>query len=292
MTVEEANSKGKRLLKLPCQQALIDSPDLDAALLLAGALSLRREELITRGGETIAENVYKSYQSALKRRRSGECVAYILGRKEFRGLEFAVNPHVLVPRPDTEILLEAALEHIDLLAESGINCPLVLDLCTGTGVLAVSLKKERGFIEITASDISREALKIAAANADRLLAKVRFAESDLFNAFSAKSSHGRFNVIVSNPPYVSSGELSSLPPEVQREPRLALDGGKDGLDCIRKIICGAREHLHPGGSLLLEAAPGQMPAIRALMRKNSFGGIKLYKDLAGRNRVISGKTGK
>ena len=289
---------------------MIDTPALDAALLLAETLHKSREELFIRENEPVTEKDSEKYFSLLERRKKGECIAYILGRKEFRGLEFIVNPHVLVPRPDTETLAEAAIEYIkkeyinlrkdtspEQKPENDKTLSL-LDLCTGSGVLAISLKNECPFLRVTASDISAHTLETAALNATRLLedgrfnedngllgGPVRFIESDLFEKIP-----GRFNIIVSNPPYVPSDEIDALAPEVRREPRLALDGGCDGMETIRKIIIQAPEHLFPGGVLLLEAAPEQMPAIRIILESHCFAGITIHRDLAGRDRVISAIT--
>ena len=272
-------------MALPCPSAFIDTPDLDASLLLSETLHGSREGLFIHGNEPLSESDLREYLTLLERRRSGECVAYILGRKEFRSLRFAVNPGVLVPRPDTETLLETALEYIDAMAEQGECEVSVLDLCTGSGALAISLKNERPNLDITASDISVEALETAKLNADNLLGdrhSINFLECDLFEEI-----RGKFNIIVSNPPYIPSCEMDTLAPELGREPALALDGGRDGLDLIRKIILQAGDHLHPNGTLLLEAAPEQMPEIRALLEKRNFSGIGVCRDLGGRERVIS-----
>jgi len=281
MTIRELQVKGTALLKAPCASACIDTPALDAALLLAEALQINREELIARADDEVSESDHGKYRALLERRRSGECIAYILGRKEFRGMEFAINPKVLVPRPDTETLFEAVLEYI---AENdGIS---VLDLCTGSGVLAISLKKERPLLSVTASDISVEALETAALNAGRLLGEsaVSLIHSDLF-----QNLRGRFDIIVSNPPYIPSGEIPNLAPEVQLEPALALDGGEDGLTLVRRIIAEAPDHLPPGGVLLLEADPRQMPRIKDILANNGFAHVRLHKDLGDRERVISAK---
>ena len=294
MTVRETLAEGKRLLKSPSPLSFIDSPDLDAELLLAEILHVRREELLLRTDETLTDTNREQFLSLVERRRKGECIAYILGRKEFRGLDFVVNSNVLVPRPDTETLAEAALEYIDSWDVSNTpQCPesknsfSVLDLCTCSGALAISLKYERPFLRVTASDISAEALEIAGQNSARLLDdnrnSVRFIQSDIFENIPDK-----FNIIVSNPPYIPTNELSTLAPEVQLEPRLALDGGADGLALIRKIISLAPEHLAQGGVLLIEAGPEQMPEIAALLEKNGFRVVRLHKDMAGRDRVISG----
>ena len=286
MTVKQALAEGTKLLKTPAATALIDTPALDADLLLAETFHTNHEELIVRGNEVIDEQAYKAFLQLVTRRRSGECVAYILSRKEFRLLEFDVNPHVLVPRPDTETLVEAALALIDYTVEHGDVKMSVLDLCTGCGAIAISLYYERPNISITASDFSFEALKIAAGNAVRLLGDnkaVRFIESNLFENIKSK-----FDIIVSNPPYVSSSELTSLSAEVQQEPKIALDGGEDGLKYIKEIIPQAKNHLKQNGVLFLEADPRQMQTIRTLLENNNYSDIKIFRDLSGQERVISG----
>ena len=278
-TIQETLTEGKRLLAGSCPLSLIDTPALDAALLLGEVMRKSRTDLLAHGNEAVSDTQREQFLRLVQRRKDGECVAYILGRREFRGLEFCVNPQVLVPRPDTETLVEAALER-----GAGLR---ILDLCTGSGALAIALKNERPALCVSASDISPAALETARQNAGRLLSggadTICFIQSDLFADIS-----GTFDIIVSNPPYIPSGEWAALPPEVRREPRLALDGGGDGLDLIRKITAQAGKHLSPGGVLLLEAAPGQMQAIRSLLQAHGFGGVNIYKDLAGRERVISG----
>jgi len=292
MTIQEVLTEGKQQLSSPCPGALIDTPALDAALLLSEVLHMNREELVIHGKDPVTEQNKKIFLGFLERRRNGECVAYILGRKEFRGLEFAVNNNVLVPRPDTETLVEAALGCIG--ERKNIS---LLDLCTGSGAIAVSLKNERPSLRVSASDISVQALDIARLNTIRLLDgrlldrrpvnssrnKIQFYQSDLFETIA-----GSFDIIVSNPPYVPSSDLETLAPELRGEPQIALDGGGDGLDLIRKIIARSPEHLLPEGVLLLEAGPEQMPDIAVLLENNSYTGIRLYKDLAGRDRVIEG----
>jgi release factor glutamine methyltransferase len=294
MTVSEALTEGKRRLQSPSPSSNIDTPSLDAALLLAEVLHIRREEIALLGENPVTEEDRALFIRLLERRRSGECIAYILGRREFGGLVFTVNTSVLVPRPDTETLLEAALCDINSTAEPERHLS-VLDLCTGCGALAIALKSEKPSLAVTASDISPEALETAELNAMRLLGCqppghegeiIRFINSDIFENISES-----FNIIVSNPPYIPTGELASLAPEVKQEPRLALDGGADGLDYIRKIISQAPGHLLPDGVLLLEADGGQMPAIRRLLEGRGFCEIKNQKDLGGKERVISAKFG-
>jgi release factor glutamine methyltransferase len=281
MTVQQALTEGKRRLSLPCPSAFIDTPALDASLLLAKALSCKKEDLIVRAGEKLSEAECDSFFAFIERRIGGECIAYILGRREFRGLDFIVNHHVLVPRPDSETLVEVALRHIKTIQ---LPVPSVLDLCTGSGALAASLKNENPLLSITASDICCKALETAALNAKRLLGSsykdLKFVQSDLFENIREK-----FHIIVCNPPYIPNGELGALAPELRREPALALNGGLDGLELIRKVIHQARNYLLPDGALILEADPGQMAAISALLKERKYNDTRLYKDLAGRERA-------
>jgi release factor glutamine methyltransferase len=203
-------------------------------------------------------------------------VAYITGRKDFRRLSFMVSPAVLTPRPETEELVEAALE----IARNGQK---VLDLCTGSGCAAVSIKFERPELDVDASDVSGEALNVAMENAKQAGASVNFIHSDLFAAIP-----GPYNIILSNPPYVPAGLIGTLAPEVLAEPRLALDGGPDGLCLIRRIVAESPQRLCPGGTLLLEADGAQMPEIAGLLKAAGFSGVKTRRDLSGTERVIMG----
>ncbi|GHV68859.1 release factor glutamine methyltransferase [Spirochaetia bacterium] len=287
MTVRELLSEGIIRLKSPSPNALVDSPGLDAALLLAEVLGTDRPGLIIAGPNLVDETIRRRYADLLDRRLSGVCTAYILGRREFRGLEFGVNHQVLVPRPDTEILVEAVLDWVKKQANRDGPPLKVLDLCTGSGAVAIALKHEGPELSVTASDISAGALEIAAANAARLLGSddtVTFIQSDLFENIADVP----FDLIIANPPYIASGLIDGLAPEVRREPRLALDGGEDGLDLIRRIIHEAPGQLRKGGAIFLEADSRQIDSIRQILEKEGFGDIEVRKDLAGLQRVISG----
>jgi len=282
MTIREAVSHGSSVLKT----AGIESPSLDSSLLLAYVLGISRTSLAAKGCEPLCEKAFESFQTLLKRRIEGECVAYITGKKEFRFLEFSVNSCVLVPRPDTEILVEAAVEQLRQYGKNG-NIR-VLDLCTGSGAVAISLKHEMPGIKVFASDISADALKIAEKNAQELLGGENYAvffQGDLFNALPRE----RYSLITCNPPYIPDCEIQTLPAEVQKEPRIALDGGKSGLEIIERIIDGSPEYLENGGTLLTEADPRQMEKIESMLTHRGFKGIKLYRDLSGQERVIGGK---
>jgi len=304
MTVNQALSAGTSLLTANDPgKANIETPGLDASLLLAEVLGTDRSGLIIKGNEEIKPGNNECYLELIRRRLDGECVAYILGRKEFYGLDFIVNPTVLVPRPETEILVEACLERIKMLREQNSN-PVnlkILDLCTGSGAIAIALKHEVPDLEVWATDISRDALNVARNNCLNLIsginqsgknhsgsgnpnadtASINFIQSNLF-----ENINGTFDMIVSNPPYILSCAIKTLAPEIHHEPRLALDGGEDGLGIIKRIIQDAGEYLTSGGFLLLEADPGQFNEIERVLIDNNFGDFQIIKDLMGNKRTI------
>jgi release factor glutamine methyltransferase len=285
MLIREALAQGSADLKY----AGIKTYALDASLLLAHILKTDRTKLIARGTDSISDKESKSFCELIERRANGECTAYLIGKKEFRGLEFDVNPFVLVPRPETETLVETAIDIIqNKLKDNSIAN--ILDLCTGSGAVAISLKNEIHICEVTATDISSNALKIATQNAEKLLigSHIDFLQGDLYSALPSPLP-APFSLIVSNPPYISSDEIQTLSAEVQNEPRLALDGGASGLEIITRIIKNAPGYLKQNGYLLLEADPRQMNQIKILLEKNKFKNIQLYKDLSGEYRVIGGK---
>jgi release factor glutamine methyltransferase len=279
MTIRETISRGGSVLKT----AGIDSHSLDSSLLLAHVLNISRSLLVAKSNEELSNSAFAVFQSLIERRKDGECTAYILGKKEFRGLEFLVNPSVLVPRPDTEILVEAAIERI----KNGKQTTLrALDLCTGSGAIAIAIKLETSDIEVHAADISDDALVTAKKNAERLAGNsIAFFKSDLFNSLPAVL----YSLIVCNPPYIPTGDIEKLPAEVRKEPRLALDGGKSGLEIIKRVIDKTPEYLEEKGILLMEADPRQMENIKSLLGKRGFSEIIIYNDLSGQQRVIGGK---
>jgi release factor glutamine methyltransferase len=265
------------------RDAGIETPALDAGVLLAAVLHTERAGLIIASERVVSDEAQDTYTRALERRLGGECVAYIIGRKEFWGLDFTITPDVLVPRPDTETLVEAALSHRAAHRMSDAD-EEILDLCTGSGAVAIALKHERPAAHVVASDISPAALVVARQNAARLLGDaeaIHFIESDMFNKID-----GRFDLITANPPYVPSALIASLAPEVRGEPLLALDGGSDGLDLIRRIVSGAKPHFKPGGVLLMEADPDEMDAITRFLLVEGYEQPRLYYDAAGKARVI------
>jgi release factor glutamine methyltransferase len=289
MTIKAALIEAKEALT----DAHIESAALDAAILLSHALHISRSQLAVSFDKTIDDKTSDLYKNYIECRAGGECSAYITGHKEFRYLDFLVDKAVLVPRPETETLVEAALECIDRGQNKagGAQKITVLDLCTGSGAIALSLCHERPNIEMTASDISKPALRITKKNYHHCLLhsppptthySLHFIQSDLFQNIT-----GTFDIIVSNPPYIAHEKIKTLSREVQNEPHLALDGGPDGLDLIRKIIVDAKEHLSPNGTLLIEADPGQMTLIAEYLTKAGYKNSAVKKDLAGADRVIT-----
>jgi release factor glutamine methyltransferase len=295
MTIREALSEGTAVLTA----ANIESPGLDASLLLAEVLNISRSSLYAAGSDLLTEMSYSAFDRLIKRRLAGECVAYILGKKEFFGLEFLVNPSVLVPRPETELLVEVAMGELkdrgSGIGDQGIKNKRrrlqILDLCTGSGVVAITLRHQIPELEVWATDISGEVLEVAKTNAIRLLSPkaITFCQGNLFDALLHSPLNTPYSLIISNPPYIPSDEIPNLSPEVRSEPLQALDGGSDGLDIIRIIISQAPEFLCLGGILLLEADPSQMGTITDLLQQGGFIKIHVYNDLSGNERVISAK---
>lgn len=281
MTIREALAEGHTVL----EEHETQTPHLDASLLLAHAHDTSREKLYMELGESCSESVLESYRGALKRRLSGEPVAWIIGIKEFWGMNFRVGPGVLCPRPDSEILVEAALERMEEV-ESARNSPRLHDCCCGPGTLSVALGAEHPNWEISASDISTEAAKYFQINNRNLTdGRLIYHHSDLMEGVP-----GSFDIIVSNPPYLTPAETKERTKLGWREPNLALDGGGiDGLDVIRRLIPRIFNRLTPGGTVLLEADPLQMPNIRQILALNYFVDVQTRQDLAGYERVITAK---
>ena len=258
------------------------NPDIDARWIAEEGLGMTRQALVFESDRAIPMSRLIQLESMLDRRAAGEPVQYILGSADFMGLRFRVDDAVLIPRQDTETLVEAAL--IDLRQRPGQ--PALLDLCTGSGCVGLSLASLAPHARVTLSDLSPEALEIARANQRALGLKADVRQGDLFAAVAGE----RFDVITANPPYIPSGELEGLQREVRFEPRIALDGGADGLDFYRRIVGGASGHLAPGGAFFLEVGAGEAPAVLELV-KNGLPAAQAgtVKDLNGVERVVFGK---
>ncbi len=276
MTVREALNRGIAFLT----RTEADTPYLDASLLLAETLKLSKEALIGAYPEEIDPGAVDRFEELLRRRADGIPVSYLRRRKEFYGLDFFVDERVLVPRPDTETLVEEAR------ALMAARRPRrVLDLCAGSGCLAIALKRLFPEIEIAGADVSPDAGDVFRFNAVTLLGEpLAFFESDLF-----ANVPGTFDFIVSNPPYVGSAEVEAMKLSGWPEPGLALDGGPDGTDLLLRIIAEAAARLEPGGFLLLEADPGQMKKLSLAMERRGYINIHVRRDLGGRERALCGR---
>ncbi len=254
---------------------------LEAQILLSHALGKPRAWLIAHDSEAPVPRQTDLFHKLLERRLAGEPLAYLLGEREFFGLPFKVTPAVLIPRPETELLVERALLHlpIDLPAR-------VLDLGTGSGAVAIAIARHRPLAKVTAVEFSAAALEVACTNAARLGAQnIDFRHGSWF---SALATHERFEVIAANPPYIADGDPHLGQGDVRFEPTAALTAGADGLDDIRAIVSGARSYLVPGGWLLFEHGYDQASACRALLEKTGYGNIASADDLAGIARVTMG----
>lgn len=259
------------------------SPRLDAELLLATALDVDRSALFRTPERLLTADESERFSGYLRRREAREPVAYIRRRRAFRTLELEVTPDVLIPRPETETLVDVALQS---LATGAAAEPLALDVGTGSGCIALALAAEDPFVSVVATDVDPAALVVAGRNAARLglEGRVRFAVGDLFAGLPGGS---RFDLIVSNPPYIPAAEYARLEPNVRDyEPRLALWAGDDGLDVYRRLVPGAVAHLRPGGVLAVEVGAGQAAAVTALFAAAGFPGVSARPDLGGVPRVV------
>lgn len=259
-------------------QSNCPDPEIDARWMAEDALRMTRTDLKFEGEREVLPNDLTRLNAMLARRAAGEPVQYILESADFMGLRFHVDKRVLIPRQDTETLVESAL-----IALSGMDHPRVLDLCCGSGCIGLSLKSLCPGARVTLADLSRDALEVAKLNAERLSTEAEFRHGDLFAAVG----RARFDLIASNPPYILHIELSTLQREVRHEPAMALDGGRDGLDFYRRIAEGAAKHLNPGGSIYLEAGIGEAGAILQLLNRHiECADSGVIKDLNHIDRVV------
>ena len=288
MNIKQALQYGIKLLK----ENNIDEPILKARILLANILNETKEYLIIHELEELNEESIKRFKEDMSKLCNHIPIQYITNKQEFMGLEFYVDGNVLIPQSDTEILVE---EVINICMGRSYACPhkniKILDLCTGSGAIGISLAKNIDNCEITLSDISGDALNVATQNCNNIVGaddpvcpqnKIKILQSDLFD-----NIEGRFNIIISNPPYIKSDIIKTLEKEVQKEPILALDGGKDGLDIYRRIIEQAYKYLNEDGYLCLEIGYDQKEEVIELISKtNKYTNIYSKKDLAGNDRIV------
>ncbi len=263
----------------------MESPRLCAELLLAHAMGCERLHLYTRIESVPPDETRSRFRGLVEQAAAGKPVAYLVGVKEFFSLPFEVTPEVLIPRPETEILVERAIELARAAAAAGRTCR-ILDLCTGSGCVAIALSVHAPSAMLVAADVSPAALGVARRNAERhrVAGQIDFREGDLYGALPQGST---FDLILCNPPYVSLREAPTLAPGVRDfEPHLALFAGDDGLDIIRRVIAGAAEHLNDAGHLMLEVGHDQAASVAALLREAGWRDISAYRDAGGHARVL------
>ena len=274
MTIKEMLSKGMIMLK----GNNIDSPKLKARLLLQYILKKPRQYLIVYDNEQVGKKEQWEYFVNIEKLTKGVPLQHITHQQEFMKMDFYVDENVLIPRPDTEILVEEVIK-----IAKKMQKPKILDLCTGSGAIAISIAKNVPEAEVHAIDISSKALEIAKKNSKELEAKVKFIKSNLFN----KMYNMKFDIIVSNPPYIKKADINNLSQEVRKEPELALDGGYDGLDFYRKITEQAIEYLKFGSYLCYEIGYDQKEdVIEIIKNQGNYSNTYSKKDLGGNDRVI------
>lgn len=274
MTYREAVEFGTKCLT----DAGVPDAALDAWYLLQMVCKIERSYYYVHGEEDITQDAQKEYEIAVQKRAEHIPLQYIIGEQEFMGLRFKVNSNVLIPRQDTETLVEQVLK----IVKPGMK---VLDLCTGSGCVLISVLKNAPELTGMGSDISKTALLVAKENAKLYEVDAEWVRSDLFDNITET-----FDVIMANPPYIPTGEILSLMPEVRDfEPENALDGGADGLDFYRKIAGQVKDYLNPGGYVYMEIGYDQGEAVSELMRNAGFTEVEVIKDLARNDRVVKGK---
>ena len=276
MTIREALASAEGMLK----EAGVPDPYIDAEWMLESVSGLDRMQMKWNQETELTPEQEQRFSSLLLSRANREPVQYLLGEQYFYGLRFQVTPDVLIPRQETEELCEWGLKFL-----KKHPAPRALDLCTGSGAIAVTLKHRCLRAEVTASDLSEGALKVAQKNALANGVNVRFLKGDLWEPLRGVT----FDLILSNPPYIPTQDCETLQPEVMREPRMALDGGKDGLDFYRRIADGAREHLNPGGMIAVELGVGEAEDVAELFRRAGLADVEIRKDLYGVERMVGAR---
>lgn len=274
MKIREALKKGIEELNN------IEDGLLKLRILLSNVLNVSKEYIIIHDNEELKnEDIYDFFEK-VERLKKGEPIQYIINLQEFMGFNFYVDKNVLIPQPDTEILVEEVIKISKEIEDSNIQ---ILDMCTGSGAIAISLSKLINNAKITASDISKQALEIAYKNAQNNDVKVEFIESNLFESFY---NENKFDIIVSNPPYIKSDIIKSLSNEVKNEPLIALDGGKDGLKFYRKIAEASKKFLKESGYLVFEIGYDQKLDVEKILNQYEYKNIYSQKDLGENDRVV------
>jgi len=268
----------------------VDSPRLSAELLLSHVLGVARIKLYTDYDRPLNETQLAAYRELVRRAGEQEPVAYLTGRAHFFNLELDITRDVLIPRPDTETLVEQALAVIK--SQPGLDSPRVLDLCTGSGCVAAAIASRIKLACVVAVDISPKAVEVAKQNISRLgyAQRVTVLHGDLYEPLAQLVDRQPFNLIAANPPYIASGIIETLDKSVKDyEPHSALDGGPDGLDIHRRILAGLPDRLLPGGHVFLEIAFDQGEAAKQLAVDAGLAGVRIIKDFGGHDRVVAGQ---
>lgn len=277
MNIDETLKSGIEILK----RNNIDNAIFKARILLKEILCISKEELMIYGNKEMSEENIKKFQESIKKICENIPLQYITHHQEFFGYDFYVDENVLIPQPDTEVLVEECIKistKLDKLCKTNIK---ILDLCTGSGAIAISLAKNIEYSSIVASDISEKALEVAKKNSIINDVKIEFIYSDLY-----ENIKGKFNIIVSNPPYIKTKVIETLSEEVKNEPYLALDGGEDGLMFYKRIIKESKEKLKENGYLLLEIGFDQKQEVIDILKENNYKNIYSKKDLGNNDRIV------
>ena len=264
----------------------IEDANMKARVVLADLLGKNKEYLMIHEDDDIKEGLNKIFLNKIERLKNHEPLQYVINKQDFMGLELYVDENVLIPQPDTENLVEEVILLSDKKRKYIRDEIKILDLCTGSGAIAISLSKLINKSLVYASDISKRALKIAEENSMKNHANVLFLESDLFDKISKIY---KFDIIVSNPPYIESEVIKTLSEEVKKEPILALDGGEDGLDFYRKIAKEAKDYIDKEGYLALEIGYNQRTEVENILKENGYKNIYSRKDLGGNDRIVVGQ---
>lgn len=282
MKIKDVLSNGISILK----ENNIEDSNMKARIVLSDLLNKNKEYLMIHGDDEIEDGLNRIFLEKIERLKNHEPLQYVINRQEFMGFEFYVDKNVLIPQPDTENLVEEVILLSDKIRKNKKIELRILDLCTGSGAIAISISKLIKKSLVYASDISKEALKIAEENSSRNAANVLFFESNLFSKISKLY---KFDIIVSNPPYIEKDVIKTLSEEVKKEPIIALDGGEDGLDFYRKIVKDAKEYLNPDGYLAFEIGYNQKEAVEKILKEGGYRNIYSRKDLSGNDRIVVGQ---
>ena len=283
MKIKDILIKANSILK----ENNIDDANLKVKILLSDLLGKNKEYLMIHDDDEIESGLSNIFFEKIERLKNHEPLQYVINKQEFMGFDFYVDKNVLIPQPDTENLVEEIILLTELLRKNEKTELRILDMCTGSGAIAISISKLIRNCLVYASDISQDALKIAEENSSRNQANVMFFESDLFEKISELY---KFDIIVSNPPYIESDTINSLSEEVKNEPILALDGGEDGLDFYRKIVKESKKYLNKNGYLAFEIGYNQRVEVEKILEENGYKNIYSRKDLAGNDRIVVGQV--